>query len=194
MVGILQYKWIISNFYLWNEKKITYSMRVKSLYSTISFLRRLMRHHSRLRQLPTNGGAPSPQSSEGGGRGVLPQHNGRDRRRHLRAHLKALQARLARRSVEWVCSCYCLLHCSIIIAFAALFRGVNPAPLDYTLAAAESCPLDKLPDELLTTVFSWLVEGDLGRCASTSRRFNKISNDLGIWWVFIDLKWFMKEL
>ncbi|KAI1720717.1 right handed beta helix region domain-containing protein [Ditylenchus destructor] len=60
--------------------------------------------------------------------------------------------------------------------------GVNPAPLDYTVPSeARVCPLEKLPDELLTTVFSWLVEGDLGRCASVSRRFNKVSNDLGIW-------------
>lgn len=43
------------------------------------------------------------------------------------------------------------------------------------------CLLDKLPDELLTTVFSYLVEGDLGRCAPVSRRFNKIANDQGIW-------------
>uniref|UniRef100_A0A915EMP9 F-box protein 11 n=1 Tax=Ditylenchus dipsaci TaxID=166011 RepID=A0A915EMP9_9BILA len=60
--------------------------------------------------------------------------------------------------------------------------GTNLTPLDYTIASeAKACPLDKIPDELLSTVFSYLVEGDLARCSPVSRRFHKISNDLGIW-------------
>nr|CAD2147798.1 unnamed protein product [Meloidogyne enterolobii] len=46
---------------------------------------------------------------------------------------------------------------------------------------ADDCPIDNIPDELLITIFTYLVEGDLGRCGAVSKRFNRISNDCGLW-------------
>jgi F-box protein 11 len=57
--------------------------------------------------------------------------------------------------------------------------------IDETNCAANpengTCYIDILPDELLSTVFLYLVEGDLIKCSSVSHRFKKIANDLGIW-------------
>jgi len=47
------------------------------------------------------------------------------------------------------------------------------------------CPFERLPDELISTIFRYLVEGDLAHCSSVSRRFNKISNDPNIWYFHI---------
>lgn len=57
----------------------------------------------------------------------------------------------------------------------AVVEGSSASSMD------EDCPIDCIPDELLTTIFKYLVEGDLAQCSSVSRRFNRISNDLGIW-------------
>ena len=44
-----------------------------------------------------------------------------------------------------------------------------------------NCPIENIPDELLVTIFTYLMEGELAQCSSVSKRFNRISNDLGLW-------------
>ena len=46
-----------------------------------------------------------------------------------------------------------------------------------------------LPDEIVLTIMSYLLEFDLCRAAQVCRRFNVIANDTEIWFV-----WFVNEL
>uniref|UniRef100_A0A914X181 F-box domain-containing protein n=1 Tax=Plectus sambesii TaxID=2011161 RepID=A0A914X181_9BILA len=61
-------------------------------------------------------------------------------------------------------------------------NGAARQSLGYWLPSSDgSCFVDTVPDEILLKVFSFLLEGDLGHCASVSNRFYRISNDVGVW-------------
>uniref|UniRef100_A0A914HHA9 F-box protein 11 n=1 Tax=Globodera rostochiensis TaxID=31243 RepID=A0A914HHA9_GLORO len=65
---------------------------------------------------------------------------------------------------------------SAVLDFSA--RVQHPPGAD---GVADECPINRIPDELLILIFSYLVEGDLVQCSSVSQSFNRISNDVGLW-------------
>lgn len=54
-------------------------------------------------------------------------------------------------------------------------------------APAEQYLQEKLPDEVVLKIFSYLLEQDLCRAACVCKRFSELANDPILWWDLADI-------
>lgn len=76
------------------------------------------------------------------------------------------------------------VFCSVLLFVMTLFKTLlsNSSAILLPAAPAEQYLQEKLPDEVVLKIFSYLLEQDLCRAACVCKRFSELANDPILWW------------
>lgn len=89
---------------------------------------------------------------------------------------------------SWLLKVLLLITGLMLLFLSVLCKqfALDSFPVDFLSAApAEQYLQEKLPDEVVLKIFSYLLEQDLCQAACVCKRFSELANDPILWWEFL---------